>query len=396
MTVDVSKLVGYAVVIGETLDVSKLTAYAITYAPPDKRLSRIITEPVVTGAVAPGDQTVQLPKILTEPIAGGPSVVNCPWIVLECIHSIPEEPPVPTEILPIAQPITAPLIASSSLPGLTFSSHKKPMWRTDVASAVSGREVRTARMEVPKWKFELKFDFLDSRDGADPANQFEALAGFFNLMRGRWANWLYQDPTDYAVQSQTIGVGDGGETTFYFMHQFGSYREPVGQIDLARLLTFAAADINAGTDTITVANHGLSTGYGPMQLTNPGTIPGGLAALTSYWFIRMTSGTFKLAASYADAMAGTPVDISTVGVGTNTLSNSVAVYADGTEVPPADYTVTMPNQIVFDSAPALDEILTVDGKFYFVCRFMDDEVDFEQFMYKLWTLETLEFETDIP
>lgn len=389
-TLDVSKVTAYAVLIGDTLDVSKVTAYGIVYTPPDRRLSRIITEPVVTGDVT----DVRMPLMIDEPTTGGNPVVRCPLIVLECIHSIPEEPPVPTEIIPLNQPIIAPLIATG-LPGLTFSSHKKPMWRTDEAKAVSGRRVAAARMEVPIWQFEIKFDYLDSRDGADPAQQFETLAGFFNTMRGRWANWLYQDPTDYMVQSQTLGVGDGGETMFYLQHQFGQYREPVGQVDLAALMSFAAGAVTPGTDTIAVPNHGLYTGYGPMQITNPGTLPTGLTALTNYWMIKMTSGTFKLASSYANAMAGTPVDITATGAGTNTLSNSVAVYNDGVEVPPADYTVTMPNQIVFDSAPGIGDIITSDCKFYFICHFMDDIVDFEQFMYKLWTLETLEFETDL-
>lgn len=394
MAVDVSKLASYAVLVGQTLDVSKLTTYAIVYSPPDKRLSQIITEPLTTGTVPPGDTTVRMPWIISEPTAGGPSVVRCPWIVLECLSAVPEEPPVATDVLPLPSPVNAPLIGVG-LPGLTFSSHKKPMWRTEVASAVNGKEVRTARMEVPIWQFELKFDFLDSRDDAEIPEQMETMAGFFNLQRGKWGAWLYQDPTDYEVQGQALGVGDGGETVYYALHKFKIYTEPVGQVDFANLMTFPAGAVNAGTDTIAVANHGLDNGYGPVRLSNAGgALPTGLAANVNYWLIVLNDSQFKLADSYANAIAGTPVDITAAGSGTNTMRNGAAIYLNGTELSPDDYTIAT-NQITFDSAPGIGDIITGDYKFYFVCRFMDDLTDFEQFMYKLWTLETLEFQSDI-
>lgn len=66
-----------------------------------------------------------------------------------------------------------------------------------------------------------------------------------------------------------------------------------------------------------------------------------------------------------------------------------AVYLNGT--PTAAYTLIAPNQIFFASPPALGVSITADFTFAFVCRFMNDDVPFEQFMSQLWTVKTLKF-----
>jgi hypothetical protein len=63
----------------------------------------------------------------------------------------------------------------------------------------------------------------------------------------------------------------------------------------------------------------MTTGDGPYRVTTSNTLPTGLAVDTDYWIIAPTSGTFKLASSYANAIAVTPIDISSDGVGNQTL-----------------------------------------------------------------------------
>jgi fluoride ion exporter CrcB/FEX len=87
-------------------------------------------------------------------------------------------------------------------------------------------------------------------------------------------------------------------------------------------IVFTAAN---ATDTLTAVAHGLQTGDGPVQVANTGGgLPAGLAAATNYWVIRLTADTFKLATSFANAIAGTPINITTDGTGTQTLSDTVA------------------------------------------------------------------------
>ncbi|WP_342237167.1 hypothetical protein [Inquilinus sp. OTU3971] len=82
-------------------------------------------------------------------------------------------------------------------------------------------------------------------------------------------------------------------------------------------LTFTA---DPATDQVTAAGHGMATGEGPFYLTSTGALPTGLAANTRYWAIRVGADVLKLAASKADALAGTAIDITAAGSGTHTLA----------------------------------------------------------------------------
>jgi hypothetical protein len=81
----------------------------------------------------------------------------------------------------------------------------------------------------------------------------------------------------------------------------------------------------ADDEKLTAASHGLLTGDGPFQVSNSGgALPGGLVAATDYWIVKVDGNTFKLAASFADAMAGTTIALSTDGTGTQTLADTSA------------------------------------------------------------------------
>lgn len=87
-------------------------------------------------------------------------------------------------------------------------------------------------------------------------------------------------------------------------------------------LTFTAA---SGTDLLTATAHGLETGDGPIRVSNSGgALPTGLAAATDYWVIKVSADTFKLATSLTNAYAGTAIDITADGSGTQTLSDTAS------------------------------------------------------------------------
>ncbi len=63
-----------------------------------------------------------------------------------------------------------------------------------------------------------------------------------------------------------------------------------------------------------ITAHGRATGDGPLYVQTLGEYPGGMQERTPYYIIKLTNSTFKLAATYADAIAGTPViDITSTG-----------------------------------------------------------------------------------
>lgn len=83
---------------------------------------------------------------------------------------------------------------------------------------------------------------------------------------------------------------------------------------------FVDGDVTVGTDNIAETGHGFETGQ-RVQLTTTGTLPAGLATATDYYIIRVDADNYKLAASLADAEAGTAVDITAAaGGGTHTTT----------------------------------------------------------------------------
>jgi len=97
--------------------------------------------------------------------------------------------------------------------------------------------------------------------------------------------------------------------------------------------TFTA---DAGTDicTYTSTNNipsNILTGT-RVRLTTTTTLPAGLALATDYYVIRLNDTTFELAASYANAVAGTQINITDAGTGTHTMSWLLPRYTNGAGV----------------------------------------------------------------
>lgn len=94
--------------------------------------------------------------------------------------------------------------------------------------------------------------------------------------------------------------------------------------------TFTA---DAGTDVCSyssVANFPSNILSGTrVRLTTTTTLPAGLSLATDYYVIKVSDTTFKLATSYANAIAGTAINITDVGTGTHTISWLLPRYTNG-------------------------------------------------------------------
>jgi len=69
-----------------------------------------------------------------------------------------------------------------------------------------------------------------------------------------------------------------------------------------------------------------------VRLTTTTTLPAGLALATDYYVIRVSDSTFKLATSYANAIAGTAINITDAGTGTHTVTWLLPRYTNGAGV----------------------------------------------------------------
>ena len=83
-------------------------------------------------------------------------------------------------------------------------------------------------------------------------------------------------------------------------------------------LVFAGASsvvVDIDTDTITFNGHGLVSGEKVLYQNGGGTSITGLTSGNNYYAILVSTSKFKLASSYASAIAGTAVDLTALGVG---------------------------------------------------------------------------------
>lgn len=69
-----------------------------------------------------------------------------------------------------------------------------------------------------------------------------------------------------------------------------------------------------------------------VRFTTTTTLPAPLATATDYYVIRIDNTTFKVATSYANAIAGTAIDITTTGTGTHTINWLLPRYTNGAGV----------------------------------------------------------------
>jgi hypothetical protein len=308
--------------------------------------------------------------------------------------------------------------AFPTLPGQSWSVHKKPTFSTLVASHVSGREVRDALYQDPIWQFEATFDGLSSSSTAFPglgAESLQYLMGLYLQLQGQFGTFLYTDPTDNTVTNQTIATGDGSTTDFVCTRTLGGFLEPVGWVT-----SVAGVYLNG----LAIPSVGLSDPASPAL----SLISGGLLGASTY-FVTITYVTASgetLASSEASLAVASgqllvvtspiaPAPASAIGwnvyVGTTTGAETrqngatpIAIGANWTEpvsgllvgaAPPVanttGWTLTSPATLSFAAAPASGAAITSSFAYAFVCRFDDDSLDFDQVMSNLWKVESLKF-----
>jgi len=61
----------------------------------------------------------------------------------------------------------------------------------------------------------------------------------------------------------------------------------------------------------------------------------------------------------------------------------------------SEVSITLPNQIVFATAPASGVVVTADFDYYFVCRFDDDKLETNEFAQRLYELQKVTFSSEV-
>lgn len=142
------------------------------------------------------------------------------------------------------------------------------------------------------------------------------------------------------------------------------------------------------------------------QVTGPLAAVGGTSLQTLLGFYLACQGQFGTfiyvdpTDNFVEAQAvGTGDGVTTVftlsrTIGSFTEPVSYATQVDTVylnDIAQTDVSLVTPNSISFATAPSSGAAITADFSYGFLCRFLDDQQDFENVMSGLWTLSSLKF-----
>lgn len=231
--------------------------------------------------------------------------------------------------------------------GVAWESHKSPRFNTVTQHPVSGaRPVSFSVQPFPSWEFDLNWEKLRDQglwpaSGNVPAGinsssllspDFSALESFFLAMNGSNGRFVY-DPAANTPQL---------EDTY------------ITEVTAGTLINGYSGTTN-GTETV-------------FQLYKTSKVTGTLVPVEAI-----------------DALSAI-----SVGIG---ASNPFALYLNGSLVSPSLYTLSQyPLQVTFASAPTAGQALSWNGSYAYVAKFLDDTLDFNQFMQNLYSLDTCKLE----
>lgn len=111
-----------------------------------------------------------------------------------------------------------------TLPGVRIEITRTALWNTLRRQTTSGRTYTGSFMVYPNYRFTLAYDLL--RKSATKT-EYQTLMAFFNTMKGGYDSFLFTDPDDYSVTADTFGTGDGSTTAFQLFRSFGTFVDPI-------------------------------------------------------------------------------------------------------------------------------------------------------------------------
>lgn len=98
---------------------------------------------------------------------------------------------------------------------LSYGATGGAQFSTEVVTTSSGFEQRNINWDMPKARYNLS-TALENKD------DIESLINFFNVHRGRALSFRFKDFCDFAVKGQTLGFGDGKNSTFALVKTYVS------------------------------------------------------------------------------------------------------------------------------------------------------------------------------
>lgn len=132
--------------------------------------------------------------------------------------------------------------------GWSYNKDKKPIWKTNVYEATSGRENRIQKWSYPRYRISITYNFLTDNNVPGVTldkGDIEKLQGFFNKVGGNAEDFLFYDDTENTCTNQVFALGDGTTKKFQLLRALSDYVEPVNGIAAAPHIYLDGVETNA-------------------------------------------------------------------------------------------------------------------------------------------------------
>jgi hypothetical protein len=283
---------------------------------------------------------------------------------------------------------------------LTFPAFNPPQWsfkwpikqtpfgNTITQTPASGRgEVRIPTMLFPRWDFVLDISYLKGDNQLASVNTaYQELVNFFLGTQYGAADWLFLHPYDNLVGVYSVNGAVTGATGFTAYNRFG-LTETVVQTTSGASAKLVGAVPGAGPmliGPITGTPDGSHTWVG--QVSGAVFTPSAAPALSTSQAIGTGDGTTVAWSMVRSLIVAGAYDL------IQNFVSAPSIYLNGVIDSPSNYAIDEYGTITFTSAPGAGVIVSWTGQFYYRCHFLQDRWDdLEEFIYKIWRMNTLSF-----
>lgn len=153
-------------------------------------------------------------------------------------------------------------LTSTSFIGMDIEISRTAKWESRVQENVAGKETRISYRTIPRWNWEVKFNFLRNNNPGLAQNntvEFANFTAFYNNRAGAFDSFQWQDPEDNSVLGQSLGVGTGVASGYQLVRSLGGFTE-----NIFAPSTVTAVYVDSTSVGFTVTNWGSSI---PGQIT---------------------------------------------------------------------------------------------------------------------------------
>lgn len=169
---------------------------------------------------------------------------------------------------------------------ISFGSSGGPQYSTDVVITQGGYEQRNANWSQSRARYNVAH-------GVKTQSQLDTLIAFFRARKGRADGFRFKDWTDFQVNGQNIGTGDGTTTVFQLKRTYTS-----GSVTETRTITKPVAGTVAVYKDSVLQTSGITVNTTNGQITFSAAPANGVAITADFQFdVPVRFDTDKLSAT---------------------------------------------------------------------------------------------------